>query len=198
MAKSTHKPKRHIPVRSPAAAREETRKPVTHWLKRAFGLKSLLVATAGGLLLFWTVTENSGYWWVWEKLLKDNWVLIQKHRAATLGERYQMKLGFDYVFWDFLKQHTPDSAVILFPLKQYNTEKAGNSQLTDKTNNKYWVTHFVYPRRVLYKDEQDTNPRYNDVTHVAIVAGHGSDDLEYRVSNLPDFTVLPKQPTTMQ
>jgi hypothetical protein len=82
--------------------------------------------------------------------------------------------------------------VILFPLKQYTTEKAGSSQLTDKSNSKYWITHFVYPRRVLYKDEQDTNPRYRDVTHVAIVAGHGYDDLEYQVSNPPDFTVLPK------
>lgn len=188
MTKPSNKPKH----RTPAPPPEKTGKPVARWLKKAFGVRSLMVALAGGLLLYWTITGNKGYWWVWEKLLRDNWVLIHQHRTATLDERYQMKLGFDYVFWDFLKQHTPNSAVILFPLKAHNTEKVGNQQLTDKSNSKYWITHFVYPRRVLYKDEQDTNSRYNDVTHVAIVAGHGYDDLEYRVSDPPAFTVLPK------
>ncbi|MDR2448849.1 MAG: hypothetical protein LBD52_02690 [Prevotellaceae bacterium] len=172
---------------------KDTGKTALRGLKKAFGFKSLMIAVAGGLLLYWTITENKGYWWVYEKLLKGNMETIWQYRTATLDERYQMKLGFDYVFWNFIKQHTPDDAVILFPLKEHNTEKAGNSQLTGRTNSKYWVTHFVYPRRVLYKDEQDINPHYNDVTHVAIVAGHGYEDLDYRVSERTYFTILPKK-----
>jgi hypothetical protein len=189
MTKPTDKKKRRTPPPPP----KEKGTPTGRWLKKVSGFRSIVVALAGGLLLYWLITGNSGYWWVWEKLLKGNMETIWEHRTATLDERYQMKLGFDYVFWNFIKQNTPDTAVILFPLKELNTEKGGNAQLTDKTNSKYWVTHFVYPRRVLYKDEQDTNPRYNDVTHVAIVAGHGYDDLDYRVSERTYFTVLPKQ-----
>jgi hypothetical protein len=188
MNKSNNKTTRRIPTPP-----KDTGKPAVCWLKRAFGFRSLLVAVAGGLLLYWTITGNKGYWWVYETLLKDNMEVIWKHRTATLDERYQMKLGFDYVFWNFIKQHTPDSAVILFPRKEHNTEKVENYQLTDKTNNKFWVTHFVYPRRVLYKDEQETNPRYNDVTHVAVVAGHGYEDLDYWVGERTYFTVLPKR-----
>ncbi|MDR0691647.1 MAG: hypothetical protein LBF69_01260 [Prevotellaceae bacterium] len=179
--------------RQTPASMNDTGRPLVRWLKSAFGLKSLLTAVAGGLLLYWTITENKGYWWVYEKLLEGNMVTIWQYRTASLNQRYQMKLGFDYMFCDFIKQHTPDTAVILFPLKKHNTEKADNSQLTDNINSKYWVTHFVYPRRVLYKDEQDTNPRYNDVTHVAIVAGHGYEELDYRVGERTHFTVLPKK-----
>jgi hypothetical protein len=178
---------------SPPVPREEAKMTVGHWLKKVFGVKSVAVAIAGCLLLYGAITKNSGYQWVWNNLLKGNWDIIQQHRNATLDERYQMKLGFDYVFWNFIKQHTPDSAIILFPLKKYNTEKGGDYQLTNKTNSKYWVTHFVYPRKVLYKDEQDTNTRYNDVTHVAIVAGHGYEDLDYWVAERSYFTVLPKK-----
>ncbi|MDR1416364.1 MAG: glycosyltransferase family 2 protein, partial [Prevotellaceae bacterium] len=113
-------------------------------------------------------------------------------RNATLDERYQMKLGFDYVFLNHIKQNTPEDAVILFPLKKCTTEKGGDSQLSGNINSKYWVTHFVYPRRILYKDEQETNSRYSDVTHVAIVAGHGYEDLNYPVMERYYFTVLPK------
>jgi hypothetical protein len=59
--------------------------------------------------------------------------------------------------------------------------------------NKSWVTHFVYPRIALYKDEKETNPLYGQVTHVAIIAGHGYEDLEYEVQEKAAFAVFPKK-----
>ncbi|MDR1896279.1 MAG: hypothetical protein LBR10_05765 [Prevotellaceae bacterium] len=172
---------------------KKQRNRIADWLIKAFGIKSMIMAAAGCLLLYVVISENKGYQWMWTNLLKANWNIIRQHRNATLDERYQMKLGFDYVFWNYVKQNTPEDAVILFPLKEYNTEKADNRQLTYKTNNKMWVTHFIYPRRMLYKDEQDTNPLYKEVTHVAIIAGHGYEDLEYPAGNRTYFTVLPKK-----
>ncbi|MDR1022734.1 MAG: hypothetical protein LBL94_05625 [Prevotellaceae bacterium] len=166
--------------------------PVGRWLEGVFGIKSIALAVVGGGLFFGLITKDPGYQWVWNSLLKGNWDFIQKHRNATLDERNQMKLGFDYVFLSYVKQNTPEDAVILFPLKEYNTEKGGDYQLSGNVNSRFWVTHFVYPRRVVYKDEQETNPRYKDVTHVAIVAGHGYEDLDYPVTERSYFTVLPK------
>ena len=153
----------------------------------------MALAVAVGLLLYAVMRDNSGYKWAWSSLLKGNWELIQKHRKTTLDERYQMKLGFDYVFYKYIIDNTPEDAVLLFPLKKYNTEKGGDYQLNSSINAKYWATHFLYPRKVLYKDEQETNPRYRDVTHVAIIAGHGYEDVDYPVYERSYFTVLPKK-----
>ncbi|MDR2814678.1 MAG: hypothetical protein LBB79_08525 [Prevotellaceae bacterium] len=184
------------PVAAPAPP-QSPKHPMLRWLGGAFGFKSMALAVVGGLLFYGAAHDNSGYQWVWTNLLKGNWDFIQKHRKATLDERYQMKLGFDYVFCSYVRDNTPEDAVILFPLKKYNTEKGGDYQLTRAINVKNWVTHFVYPRKALYKDEQETNPRYHDVTHVAIIAGHGYEDLDYPVRERSYFTVLPKKAQTV-
>ncbi|MDR0711244.1 MAG: hypothetical protein LBF67_02705 [Prevotellaceae bacterium] len=205
MAKHVHKRKSLPPARQKKAGRpvgkkhptsarpQKAKHPVWQWLGNAFGFRSMAVAAAGCLLLYGGVRGISGYQWVWTSLLKGNWDFIQPRRNASLDERYQMKLGFDYVFCDYIRQHTPEDAVILFPLKEHITEKVENHQLSNNIRSKHWVTHFVYPRRVLYKDEQETNPRYGDVTHVAIVAGHGYEDLDYPVWERAYFAVLPKK-----
>ncbi|MDR0712428.1 MAG: hypothetical protein LBF67_08835 [Prevotellaceae bacterium] len=211
MAKHAHKGKNLPPPgpkkagkpagsRKPAARKHPAPTPLQkpknsfiQWLVNAFGFKSMAIAAVGSLLLYGVARNNSGYRWMWINLLQGNWKFIQSHRKATLDERYQMKLGLDYVFCDYIRKNTPEDAVILFPLKKHITEKGGDQQLSDNIKAKYWVTHFVYPRKVLYKDEQESNPRYKDVTHVAIVAGHGYEDLDYEVWERSYFAVLPKK-----
>ncbi len=163
------------------------------WLRKAAGPKSLLLLLAGGLLLYAAVAGNEGYNWAWNSLLKGNWELTRKHAGASLDERLQMKLGFNYAYLNFVKQNTPEEAVILFPLKDNMFDKAGNMQLDGWANRKYWIARFLYPRRPLFKDEAESNPLYKAVTHVAIVAGHGYEDLDYEVKGKMPFTVLPKQ-----
>jgi hypothetical protein len=104
-----------------------------------------------------------------------------------------MKVGVDYTFLNYVKQNTPENAVILFPLPEHVTEKSGNMQLTDNILSKNWATYFVYPRRVIYKSEAETNPLYGDITHVAICAGHGYEDLEYAVRKRSAYAVLPRR-----
>ncbi|MDR3269583.1 MAG: hypothetical protein LBT83_11040 [Tannerella sp.] len=166
-------------------------RPVQQWLGRAFGLRSILVAGVVALGINLSVTQNSGYAWT-RQHLESNWDFIRQHSNATPDERLQTKLGFDYGFLNFIRQNTPEDAVILFPLPEHVTEKSGNMQLTDNVTTKMWVTHFVYPRRILYKNEAETNPLYNEVTHVAVCASHGYEDLNYRVQQQPAFTVLSK------
>jgi hypothetical protein len=164
-----------------------------NWWSRALGIRSIIVAIVVGLLLYEGISKNTGYQWTWESLLKGNWNYIQRHRKASLDERNQGKLGFDYMYLSFIKKNTPEDAIILFPLRTHITEQNDNKKLSGNIATKSWVTHFVYPRTVLYKDEKDTNPLYNKVTHVAIIAGHGYEDVEYEVQKKYAFTVIPKK-----
>lgn len=183
--KGNHKP----PVTSGV---EKQPSALNRW-NRALGIRSIAVAIVGGFLLYKGISMNTGYQWVWENLLKANWTYIQAHSKASLEERYQSKLGFDYAYLSYIKKNTPEDAIILFPLRAHITEQNSNQKLSAYITNKSWVTHFVYPRTVLYKDEKDTNPLYGKVTHVAIAAGHGYEDLEYEVQAKHAFTVIPKK-----
>lgn len=164
-----------------------------NWWSKAFGLRSMAVAIVIGLLLYKVISLDAGYQWVWKDLLVGNWKYIQIHRKANIEERNQMKLGFDYAYLNYIKKNTPEDAVILFPSKAHITEQNGKQKLSNNVTSKNWMTHFVYPRTALYKDEKDTNPLYDKVTHIAIVAGHGYEDLEYEVKEKQAFTVLPKK-----
>ena len=167
----------------------------TSWWIQAFGIKSLAIGVAGVFLLYAGMSMNEGYKWVWDGLLKGNWQFIRAHQKATIEERYAMKIGFDYSYLNYIKKNTPEDAILLFPLKEHIEEAIGNQKLSGNISNKKWVTHFLYPRRTLYQDEKDKNPLYNQVTHVAIAAGHGYEYLEYAVNERPPFAVFPKRKT---
>ncbi|MDR2120941.1 MAG: hypothetical protein LBP64_08750 [Tannerella sp.] len=178
---------------SPVARPENRQAPANDWWSKAFGIRSMGVAIAGCLLLYIALPMNEGYNWAWNGLLKGNWNFIRANRNASLEERNQMKMGFDFSYLNHIRKNTPEDAVILFPLREHITEQSGNMKLGYDITNKSWVTHFVYPRLALYKDEKDTNPLYNQVTHVAIIAGHGYEDLEYEVADKPAFALFPKK-----
>lgn len=187
------KPVRQRKFQSPATQPESKEIPKNSWLGKCLGIRSMAVAIGGCFLLYTGISKDEGYQWVWNSLLKGNWAFIQEHREASLEERNQMKLGFNYAYLDYIKKNTPEDAIILFPLQKHVTEQIDNMKLGGEITNKSWVTHFVYPRRALYKDEEFTNSLYNEVTHVAIIAGHGYEDLEYEVQEKPAFAVFPKK-----
>ena len=166
--------------------------PIIQWLIYALNFRGLLVAGLIAFGIYTGVTQNSGYRWIWQGYLKGNWNFIRQHSGASQEERLQMKLGFDYTFLNFIKKNTPDDAIILFPKDEYITEKSGNMQLTPNILSKMWATHFVYPRSVVYRSEAETNPLYNEVTHIAICAGHGYEDLDYAMEERAAFAVFPK------
>jgi hypothetical protein len=180
------------------------------WLSYAFGFKSILIGIAIALGCYVVLTKNNAYVWVREKYLKNNWEYIQTYRHATNDEIMRLKIDHidqdkqtgeiktcyvDYMFWLHIRKNTPDTAVILFPEKTFITEKCGREQLTSKSTNRHWVGHAIYPRRVVFKDEAATDPYYSRVTHVAICAAHGYDNLDYEVQQRACFDVLPKKTT---
>jgi hypothetical protein len=191
--------KKNALPRKPQASQRQTttpRNPLKQWLLRVCGFKSILLAGVLTFVVYAIFTKNDGYKWVTINYLKGNWEHIRKYPDATLDQRNEMKLGFNYVFLNHIVKNTPDTAVILFPQKEYITEKGGDMQLSNDVTVKIWATHFVYPRRVVYKDDKDIDPFYDKVTHVAICAAHGYEDLDYFVQQRTYFDVLPKKQLT--
>jgi len=167
--------------------------PVHQWIGRALNLRSLFVAGVTAIGIYASINLNQGYLWMWKGYLVPNWEYIGQNAKATVDKRLEMKLGLDYSFLNYIKQNTPEDAVILFPLPEHIIEKNGDMQLTSNVSWKHWATHFIYPRRIVYKSEAETNPLYEHYTHVAICAGHGYEDLEYGVVEKAAFAIAPRR-----
>lgn len=149
-----------------------------------------------GVLLLWYIgfSGTKGYWAV-EQMLPDNMAVISEYPNASLDDRWEMKLGGSYQYLKFLKDNTPPSAVILYPSREAFFPTGVQSQFQGEPYNKIWATRFLYPRRLVLRDEFQTSLWGAKVTHVAIANKQGYDlfDAASRPdsSEMVDFTVLP-------
>ena len=159
------------------------------WLKQATGFRSILLMLAGLIILLTTVKNNAGYNWAWETLLKGNWKTVRANCSAGIAERYAMKMGFTAQLLEYFKENTPENAVLLFPTKAQLREKSQHN-IDPNITGRNWVLHYLYPRRVIYADE-DYAPLRQQVNYVVIVNGHGYESLDVEFDQYPSFAVIP-------
>ena len=76
-------------------------------------LKNILFLLLALLLVKITFTEQPAYKWVYYNLLKGNMSLIKQYPDISFEQKMQMKLGVNYEYLHFIKQATPEDAVIL-------------------------------------------------------------------------------------
>ena len=159
-------------------------------LKALFGWRSIAVGLVGIALLKIAVSTNPGYNFVYNNLLRSNWEFMQKNKALPNEQRLMSKLGFSYVFVEHLKNNTPESAVILFPKREYIMEK-GSQEIRGEMTNKVWLASFLYPRKTVFEEEKGANPLFEQANYVAIINTHGYNLLEYDVEQEVEYALLP-------
>ena len=144
------------------------------WLAR-----NVLFMVLALLLVKYTLTKQPAYHWVYSSLLKENMATIKKHPELTFEEKMKMKLGVDYDYLLFIKQATPENAVILYPSQEAFLKKG--SPFKREIGNKLYATRFLYPRLLILESELEESRYADRITHVAIVNGEGKDRLPYQV-----------------
>lgn len=154
---------------------------------RVIILRNVAAITIAFLLIV-ACQKSPGYHWVYNDLLKGNMEIFRKYKNTTTDQRYEMKLGFSYVYLRFIKNQTPDTAVILMPEGDVFYPKNEKSDFTGEIRNKLWTSRFLYPRKIIYDKERKEQDK---ITHVAIANYWGYDKLPYKVSKQEKHTVLP-------
>ena len=160
-----------------------------NWFKQAIGFRSILMMLAGLIILTANLKNNDGYKWAWETLLKGNWKIIQTNRSASITKRYAMKMGYTAQLLEHIKTNTPENAILLFPTKAQLQEKS-QYNIDPNITVRNWVLHYLYPRRVIYANE-DYAPLRQQVNYVVIVNGHGYESLDIEPDQRPPFAVIP-------
>lgn len=161
-------------------------------------VKNFLIL-GGVLFLLNTLKENNnGYKWVVESQIIKSQESIDKYKKLNYKQKMESKLGFTIRYFDFIKENTPDSAVILMPpdtvIRPPGQVHYTKTAMNGYTTNRKWVSYFLYPRKLVYEDRRDEYPELTKaITHVAIINYWGYEKLPYRVGKENQYSIMPIQ-----
>jgi hypothetical protein len=127
-----------------------------------------------------------GYNQLVDGVLGGTWKIIQKFPGATYEKKIFFKLGNEATYMFKLRDATPEHAVILMPPDSL-LKKANFVICRQKAR----LTYFLYPRKVVYEDEQYSNPLYDKAGYILCLNGWGFDKTDFRPEQPLLFMILP-------
>ena len=161
--------------------------------------RNLLMAFVLLVFLLLLYVSVPGYNWAITEMAIRNKELIDKIEVRRLNnnmpelsmeDKRLFKIQ-NYWYIKFLRDHTPQDAVIILPPHT----AIDTTEEYKLLNNSEYVEYFIFPRLCISEDEKNAKPElYKRATHVAILNGWGYDKLKYEPNGKPNETVLPIEP----
>lgn len=151
---------------------------------------NVLCAAAAAFLVWKCYKAIPSYQWVHKMLLQENYEFASANKHLNPDQRREAKLGFNFRYLYFVKQNTPENAVIWMPARSAYFPEGVDSHFTADIVSKLYRLRVLYPRKIV--DAGDTGNIYaGQITHVAIVNGFGYEHLDNMPEEQPLFTVIP-------
>lgn len=151
---------------------------------------NILFAMAAGFLVWKCYKTVPSYQWVHNTLLRSSYKFASANKHLNSDQRREAKLGFDFRFLYFVKQSTPNDAVIWMPPRSAYFPEGSDSPFTSDIVSKLYRLRVLYPRKIV--DAGDTGNCFaKQITHAAIINGVGYEQLDYTPQEKHPFTVLP-------
>jgi hypothetical protein len=144
------------------------------------------------LTVLYAYKNVMGYQWVIDTLIGKNLDYIKQHKDLTLEQKFEAKMGANARYLNYVKNHTPDTAIILMPPKDIILKDKDKTRFDKYLTNKIWVTNYLYPRKVIYFDEAETSELYTKVSHIAVINYWGHSLAEGNNTKKSPYTVLKK------
>lgn len=188
-------------------------KSVTNWFSFLFKPYNLLFCSIAIALLMLFYSFFPTYNWLYKNLLRDGdhyCAVVQKEidrrtrsvrnpvlkRIIAYDTKYEAKIGVDYMLLKLIRDNTPPNAIILFPPPLILTQKTSYLTLRYDFTLKPWVSHFLYPRTVVYEQEKGKNPFYEKAQYILLLHGWGYDHLDYKPKRQNPIDFLPLHQST--
>ncbi len=116
---------------------------------------------------------------------------MRHNPKLTREQRYGVKLGISYSYLQFIKQNTPEDAVILYPSKEDFFPPGQESPFQGEVYNLSWATRFLYPRKIIFPHQMQQNVFTPYISHIAIVNGRGFERINNYQGDRFEHGVLP-------
>lgn len=150
--------------------------------------KNILMVFAILIVLFVVRKNVGGYIFVFDNLIKQNMQMIKDKPDISNLEKGKFKFQLDYEYIDYIKTHTPENAVILFPNPEVILKDSTPDYPKFRTSaggiyTQLWDEYFLYPRKVVFANQLKTSPMANKISHVAVINYKGYEYLTYPVAN---------------
>lgn len=146
------------------------------------------------MALGYFLRQVNGFDWVMNSYTKKALATMISRKDATYDEKMTGKLGMDYLFMLYVRDHTPENSIIYIPTREDFLTKLPDGRpspfkgnLTDKLS----AVRILYPRRVVTSDEWGKTTWSRYTTHIAIINNRNLDKLSYPVNTFVPFSVLP-------
>lgn len=157
-------------------------------------LLNFLAVGIAALVFSKVVKNNTSYNWLWFTFAPNNLENIKVDKTLGYQERLSHKLGVDFNYIMMIRDFTPQNAIIYYPSKddflatpKYGDKLPFNGVLVDKMT----AIRFLYPRKVVVREEMGHTPYARRITHVGIVNGRHTDMLSYPVDSTTMHSILP-------
>jgi hypothetical protein len=182
------KSKDKIKKKGKAASKPQSTQPFDYaiWI-----FKNIVVGMVVYFMIQYLINNDTPYKWTYNTLIKGNYETIKKYKYLSLDQKWEGKLGYNFTYWKYIRDNTPEDAVILYPTNDVFFADGKKSKFDKEPASKIQALRFLYPRKLVHHNEMETNRYGKQITHVAIVNGWGYEYLEYAVSNKVENTVLP-------
>lgn len=155
---------------------------------------NILACLVGYFLFTTAVNKNASYNWLWNTFAPSNLESFERDRQADLRTRLMTRLGVDFNYLMMIHDYTPANAVVYYPsLDDFKAKPAFGEQLpfNGRLVDKMTAIRFLYPRKVVVREELGKTPYADKITHVSIINGRNTDMLQYPVDSTLMFSILP-------
>ncbi|HVI44695.1 MAG TPA: hypothetical protein VM802_07490 [Chitinophaga sp.] len=133
--------------------------------------KNLLLAAAAGITIYFLINKHPGYKWVCKEMFTEDKEILSYPPDLTTGQKTALKLGKSYNYLSYVRDHTPDTAVILLPSAEAFFPAGKKSGFISEPYNKLWALRFLYPRKLVVPYEKGRTSYLHKITHIALVNG---------------------------
>ena len=151
-----------------------------------------LIGIVASLLLLNTGFKQQGYQFV-KNMLSSNYEIIKEYKGLSLDDRFAIKMGIGYTAFKYVREQTPDTAVILLPRREDFMPQGKKSQFNGELYNMMWASRFLYPRKVVSRYTIEQDQAHYQPTHVIVVNDSCKEFLEYTIPSYIEFGVFPVQ-----
>lgn len=110
----------------------------------------------------------------------------------SIEERNVIKLGMGYVYLLYIRDNTPEDAVIYLPsIEAFLMDGYSVRFCRTHFSLKLWAMRMLYPRKIVAAAEYAAQGAIPPLTHVFVVNGHGRELLDYEIPEDAHYEIYP-------